>query len=585
MLKNGNGEVALKSVVTNFVNGKIRLDDLHKAYRLSGIYYREADEVNSYMDRAFKEVLLEKYVDPERFKRAIASAIVVNQDNILKKLLKGNSAMIDQITDHREILNLAVMHKATYTFDILISHGFDPTRGDSKSPIALAAYDQGQQQLQHYCGAISEKYGIETVIQLINEKDNKGLNALGSAIAGKSYAKTIEFLISQGADYKCNFRHNLEHAIEGHHNQTFTILFNKNKDGLAQDLTAEYFDALSETATISRNNSAQLLLLSAMRQVKKIAPNAEVVSKIATKATQSDYSMADLYEVCRAGNKDDFDFLTSGTSPDVLEGALAGFDSEGKSPLFYAIDGNCYSTLVETLLDAGADPIRLIDSSSQHYRNHKFELSRRSDGEAIDALSLCVHKKEPDTFGLILRHESLTQMDGVNLLGIIAHEISVSDSLNALVIEQFFKNVSTEKLNEMRDRRTRGYFKLAVKNGLLFAPEATADKIKECFADDVTGMVEFLNNIKDSSSVWQAEGINNNIDRYFPDLKKENNAIDLVTAIPLTEKDRLLSTNPAYYGTSNGNNDNGIDTPNNSFCSTVSKALTDCFGYITRSNR
>jgi hypothetical protein len=393
------------------------------------------------------EELRNRNLSPKAFKNCVKLAIFVN-DEFLNQVLKKKPKLIKKIEDHGEILNIAVEFKSTETFKILIENGFDPQKKDKNtlSIFALAAQNQGADYLEKYAATLPKK-AVET---LILEQDKDGKDALSHAIQGRSYAKTIEFLLKNNANIEHRFEENLKTAIIKKHNQTLEILLTKNPKGFApKDILF-----LSNFAKTNKNHLAQFFLKDLVED------NPETQKLIEQNIAEIPaYQTNDIHEICREGNLENFtNFANWFGKKQNISKSINVADGKGKTPLFHALNGNCYSDLVENLIDSGANPNFLGNNCEPH--------------EANDALTLCVQKKEPRTLGLILKYHS-EKFDSIALLN-CAKALCDSENLNALTIESFFKNVKREDLKKIE---SEDFFEELVKNGINYALEETSKKI------------------------------------------------------------------------------------------------------------
>ncbi len=400
------------------------------------------------LQQSILEQLKNKNLSPTAFKNCVKLAIFVS-DEFLNKVLKTNPELIEKIENHGEILNIAVEFKSTETFKILINNGFDPQKKDEKtlSIFALAAQNQGADYLEKYAAILPKK----SVESLILEQDQNGKDALSHAIEGRSYAKTIEFLLNNNANIENRFEENLKTAIIKKHNQTLEILLTKNPKRFApQDILF-----LSNFAKEKQNHLAQFFL-------KDLVENNSETQKLIKQNIEEipAYQTTDIHEICREGNLKNFNYFANFFEKEQnISQSINTLDQEGKTPLFYALDGNCYSNLVENLIDFGANPNFLRKYCEPHETN--------------DALTLCVQKKEPKTLGVILKNHS-EKFDSIALIN-CAKALCDSENLNALTTKSFFENVKPKDLKKIE---SEDFFKELVKNGINYALEETSKKIK-----------------------------------------------------------------------------------------------------------
>ena len=470
---------------------------------------------NEDYNRELCEVILENIdhdIDPHTFGKFIELATVLD-DRLLLKILEKKPEMIPQIDNQRKFLNIAVESKSTYTFKILVDHGFSPQKTDKEtlSPLALAASNQGFDYLQEY----SKILGEEVTKSLILEQDCDGKDALSHAIEGKSYSKTIKFLLDNGADIKHDFEKNLRKALFQKQNETFAALLERSPNGVLQN----YLLQLSNLAILSKNHRAHIFLITKVDENRR-----DILKAIEQNIKKSAEPIVnDIHRICQEGNLADFRYLSLLLKNNGLDvkSALKNFNDEGRTPLLCALDGNCYSKLVKELLDSGADPERLLDPKNNLEENHKL-ISGYNYGHylnktlGIDSLTLCAIKKEPDTLGIILQHPSSKNISSTAFDNCVT-ALVMGNNLNALVIKSFFKNISPQDLLT-KVNHNDCYFRNLVKNGMELAPEVTAQKIKESFVKnlEIPGIREVLLHAITLSSVELVKNILTNFSK--PDL-------------------------------------------------------------------
>ena len=434
--------------------------------------------------------------DLNSFSKFIQLAMFLD-DELLKEILGKKPDLLAGI-NQRELFNLAIELKSEMTFSTLQQHGLSTQKvegANTISPIALAARYQSSNYLEEYASIL----GKTTTKALILERDRDEKDALCHAIEGRSYSKTIKFLLANGADIRYRFRENLATAIIGQHNETLAILLTRNFETIQEDELLK----LSNLAKEHNNHLAQILLRG--RALEGSATYQNITEKIKNSAK---YQITDIHQICQEGNLENFQSLIYATRLNAkkLSEALEVFDGEGRSPLFCAIDGNCYSSLVEELLNRGADPERLVNLESRQ----NGDLRNNYGPLGIDALTLCIIKKEPETLGIILRHPASKDISD-QTLNTCARELSNNSNLNAVVIESFFQNIRPEDLRKVGNFYREGL----LKTGLKYAPEATSQKIKESFAEnlDACGINRILSSALENSSLQLAVNILENFSK------------------------------------------------------------------------
>ena len=467
---------------------------------------------NEDYNRELCEVILENIdhdIDPHTFGKFIEMATVLD-DRLLLKILEKKPEMIPQIDNQRKFLNIAVESKSTYTFKILVDHGFSPQKTDKEtlSPLALAARHQGFDYLQKY----AEVLGKEATESLVSERDNDGKDALSHAIQGKSYIKTIRFLLDNGADIKYNFEKNLNKALFQKQNETFAALLERSPNGVSQD----YLLKLSNLAIALKNHRAHIFLIAKVDENRR-----DILKAIEQNIEKSaEHIVNDIHRICQEGNLADFQYLSLFLKNNGLDvkSALKNFNDEGRTPLLCALDGNCYSKLVKELLDSGADPERLLDPKNNLEENHKlisgYNYSHYLNKTlGIDSLTLCAIKKEPDTLGIILQHPSSKNISSTAFDNCVT-ALVMGNNLNALVIKSFFKNISPQDLLT-KVSHDDYFFRNLVKNGMELAPEVTAQKIKESFKGNLetSGIREVLLDAIEISSAKLVQNILTNFSK------------------------------------------------------------------------
>ena len=467
---------------------------------------------NEDYNRELCEVILENIdhdIDPHTFGKFIELATVLD-DRLLLKILEKKPEMIPQIDNQRKFLNIAVESKSTYTFKILVDHGFSPQKTDKEtlSPLALAARHQGFDYLQKY----AEVLGKEATESLVSERDNDGKDALSHAIQGKSYIKTIRFLLDNGADIKYNFEKNLNKALFQKQNETFAALLERSPNGVSQD----YLLKLSNLAIALENHRAHIFLITKVDGNRR-----DILEAIEQNIEKSaEHIVNDIHRICQEGNLADFQYLSLLLKNNGLDvkSALKNFNDEGRTPLLCALHGNCYSKLVKELLDSGADPERLLDPKNNLEENHKlisgYNYSHYLNKTlGIDSLTLCAIKKEPDTLGIILQHPSSKNISSTAFDNCVT-ALVMGNNLNALVIKSFFKNISPQDLLT-KVSHDDYFFRNLVKNGMELAPEVTAQKIKESFKGNLetSGIREVLLDAIEISSAKLVQNILTNFSK------------------------------------------------------------------------
>lgn len=427
----------------------------------------------------------------ESFSETISDAITTNNDELLIQLIRRDMDKIDQIPDHKHLFNLAVSKKSTHTFALLLDYGFDPTKGDrsTPNPIAFAATTQSSDFLSRYCEAISQKFGADSVKDLINEKDANGKNALSYALASRSYLGAVRFLIDNGADIAENFLLNAKLAIENRHVRTLEFMLERN-DG---KVTERQLSELSQHAKTHNNHITQNLFAVYAQNHSFLKVKGKIDSAIDShRANQG--SSTDIFEICRKGSLEDLEFLLEvlkvrREAPLINNNDLPTpfYDRQGISALFYALSNNCYDPLVSKLLDQGAIITNLVRK-------------RNITDTPIDALSFCIHAKEPKTLATILKHPNLDMIHtsnhnlllGHQTFGKIVEEMLSPQHLNAVIVESFFTNISDFRLRSLKEETLVDL----IKKSLEYAPEAAAEKLRESFskavADSSLKFVEIL---------------------------------------------------------------------------------------------
>jgi hypothetical protein len=512
-IRNSNNFDRLARCANSFIKDEISLASFKKfSINLADKSTIDGYPFNEDYNRELCEVILENIdhdIDPHTFGKFIELATVLD-DRLLLKILEKKPEMIPQIDNQRKFLNIAVESKSTYTFKILVDHGFSPQKTDKEtlSPLALAASNQGFDYLQEY----SKILGEEVTKSLILEQDCDGKDALSHAIEGNSYSKTIKFLLDNGAKIGHRFKENLEKALLGKHNETFATLLEKNPDGVSQ----EDLLRLSNLASKLKNHRAHIFLIT-----KVTESGSDILEAIQKNiADTSEYKVSDIHRICREGNLESFKYLYLLFEENRFDTkyALKSFNEEGRTPLLCALDSNCYSRLVRELLDRGADPERLLDPKNNLEQNHQLITGQISNHYlnrtlGIDSLTLCAVKKEPETLGMILQHPSSKNISSTGFDNCVKALVRY-DNLNALVIESFFKNIRPQDLLT-KVSHDDYFFRNLVKNGMELAPEVTAQKIKESFKGNLetSGIREVLLDAIEISSAKLVQNILTNFSK------------------------------------------------------------------------
>lgn len=516
------------------------------------------DYYSTLIDSASHETHSDSTETPDILSKKIALAILTNNDKLLTDLLQKNDGAISQITDHRSLINLAVELRSTNTFNILLDHGFDPriNQSHSISPIALAAYNQGEDFVESYCKKISEKFGRQLVTDLANEIDKNGNNALGHALLGRSYLSTVELLLTYGVDASYNFQRNAELAIKHRHIETLGLLLKHNKGRIPNQTFLELsnFAKACNNIIVQRQLAANCSDISTRRQIDAVIDSIENIDQ-------------DIFEICKHGSLQDFQFLTEihkyqrSLYPPIAE-TIDDFDSTGKNPLFYVLTGNCYDSLVLGLLNQGALITNLTDTRKSHQPEYT-----KTNREAMDALTICVRTQQSKTLGTILRHPAMeyryddtqTLLLTDEMLGKAVEEMISQRYLNARVVASFITNISPERLQNMNAETLISLTKTALE----FAPKAVEEKAKSLGENYKILKID---------EVLSQEPRNSQLRRTITHISS--------TVTPPQTSTTRTTFNVATEGTPLLPSENEV--PNNSICSRFYNALMGC---ISRSSQ
>ncbi|MES2960793.1 MAG: hypothetical protein V4694_00215 [Pseudomonadota bacterium] len=337
--------------------------------------------------------------DQTTFAEFVNSSIKSNRDDLLKTILEDEnlSHYIQEIPSHNEILQSAVDRKFTQSFKILIDAGFHPSKRQSHETNFLvgACRMQSREVLESYFQAIEEKHGKELVLEILNEHDAKGKKLLTHAISGKAYKKSINFLLEIGADINRDFDINLENAKRAKHDGVLVIM--------------------GEKATSDSQRSA--IKLAKEEIGKQDLNDFRIKGFIAISDICETRGVVALQRY--------FDWMAQETSSSELlkkfEKDFANIRSNefDTTPLYKAIYGNAYNSLIDLLLKKGANPN---------------DIGPKTKGALpVDALSLALEHQEYDTARLLLMSG---KMDDEIVLK-VAEKFLAEEHHNVLLVKAF----------------------------------------------------------------------------------------------------------------------------------------------------
>ena len=395
---------------------------------------------------------------------AILKGVVMSGDDTeLRTFLQSIKTIIPTIPNHAAILNSAIDEKLIRTFAILIDHGFDPEKkdGNTINSLAYACKTQSSVAVQSYCDSIERKFGSAKAIHLLKEI-HKGKDALNHAIDGKSFLSTVKFII-QKANPVINNLH-LVSTAQKEHTATLSELLHYCQLGtqelvMLQD-AIQYCDFSIQGAFIdylqTREDSKEI-------EIKEII--AQAIENF--NAKKENLTPNDIYIICLKSGPKAFEIFLSEMERRGIEIDFNLPDQDGKTPLFYAIEENCFDPTVDRLLQLGANPNN-IKKAIPH-------IPLRD--QTLDALSLVLKHKESETLGLLLRNNKRYPQPLPNETIRNCLEMILKTDLNALLYSSFISNIDEEALAEV----SKGLSEQIIKQAL--ACELDSDlfaKIKRC---------------------------------------------------------------------------------------------------------
>lgn len=335
----------------------------------------------------------------EKFVEFVHFAIECNNDHLLRDIVedKNLSHYIEEMPSHNQTLKLAVSHKFTKSFQILINAGFHPSRREpgEESFLIPACRAQGRKPLESYFDAIEERYNRDFVGGLLRETDAKGMTLLTHAISGKAYIRTIALLLERGANLQDNFDLNLKCARSSKH------------DGVLDFMEAR-------AATSNQLNAVKKAKEDLEKQDLKHFE--QVGFPVITEICMTRGTMAlNRYFVCMSGKPG---------GKTTLGRWVNEKDSTYKcTPLYHAINGNSYNTLIGLLLEKGANPNKI-------------------NSEKKDALSLALEHQEYDTAQFLLESKKMEE----EIILKVAKKFLVEEHHNALLTRAFVSGLNRNQI-------------------------------------------------------------------------------------------------------------------------------------------
>lgn len=374
-----------------------------------------------------------KITDPRLFEVLVYCFLDCQDDESLKKLLQNNPQSAQNIEDHTDILEKATNEKLTTTFKILISGGFNPLWHASGrcSAFSSACKNQSRIPLESYLNTIAAKYGEGVVATLINEEDYEGKTALTHAVEGRAYVDAIDLLLKRGSDPKINNRHNLTAAAEKGDVGTFAILLEQSS---ISELDLREFARTEITRCSYAINSVLL------EHFEGSTTRDEILIKSLKEQIEEkrkDLKESDIYEICKVSGGKTLEYFVKNmqlqnASYRLDERRVNQLDQDDRSLLFYAISGNAYNRMVQTLLDCGANP------------DTECKIEQQSD--SVNALTLAVMRKESDTVRILLQSGKLKQSASFQKAAL---EMIKPENKNKLLLQAFVENLPEERLSDL----------------------------------------------------------------------------------------------------------------------------------------
>ena len=413
------------------------------------------------------------------FEKHVRCAIELNDDNLLKQILKKNTSSknLAQIEDHAEILRLAAENKLTKTFEILIEAGFDPLKHKAEgiNPFAFACQTQSKIPLEIYLDVITKKFGKEKAIAVINEVDDSKKTPLTYAIEGRAYIDAINFLLDNGADVKKNYWDNLRVTAQNKHAGAFEILLKRGEptqidiDGIAEFVIKkeDYVidSVLLEYAKDKHSEIAQML---------KDQISAKIVSS----------QPEDLIEICKVSGGKTLEYYIRDMQqvrPNyILSSHVNDLDQNKKTPLYYAINNNAYNRTVSLLLDNGAN-LNIIG-----YEGENLDIP-------INALSLAIKNKESSTLEILLASRNSSP----DAIGKACEELIRPENNNSLLTKAFIEGLTVDQLTQLSPDSRQVFLERSLESDLI----TNAEKILASNNGDLNSSLDriLLKAIKESN--------------------------------------------------------------------------------------
>lgn len=420
------------------------------------------------------------------FSKHINCLVEANDNALLETALahRESTNFLRQSEDHCTTLNLAVQHKFTKTFDMLIDAGFNPSRHppEFENPIALACQNQSRIPLESYLNSIEKKHGADVAKDLINEVfydpfsyDRRDRSALTCALEGKAYIDAIQLLLNRGANYRDNYLSNLEICISNGHAGALDLLINKLGPLETNDL-----QQLNKMAKTAKDPVIDSVLLS---YVTTFHPeNAELSEEITRRhaSASSQVDPQELFRICQNGSEMHLqNYITSMAALNsnyTLSGHINEMDKENnKTPLYYAINNNAYDRLIKRLLENGAN-VNLIGYDNE-----------AEPAAPINALSFAITKKQSATLKTLLHYGEPSP----ETLLTASNELVKPENNNALLTSSFVENLTDAQLVVLPTRSRQVLLKRSLESNL----DRSVEKIKDSFAQTPEVLTNYIDDL------------------------------------------------------------------------------------------
>lgn len=388
-----------------------------------------------------KKSLLSPAENVDDFINRTRCLIEVNDDELLAKFLKTNApTYIGQVADHASILKLAIDQKLIRTFDILTEAGFDVLKkpAGTINPFALACEEQGE-VLEEYLNSIGRNFTKEKVRAVVTADNNA---AVAHAIRGRGYVDVLTLLEKNGASFAVNHLTNLQTAARKNHAGIFDALLREASDEEVGLIISHLDSQGIETSYV-----IDCVLFDHLRN-KDSEDAKSLTQRISEK--ESTLEENDFFKICQFNGgvtlKYFLEYMSQTHGYDIRE-HINDADADDKTPLYHAIVGNAYNSLVTELLEHGANPNLIAPN--------------------LDAATLAVRNKESGTLKLLVESGTL-EPESIES----AYREMKKGADNTLVTRAFLKGLREENLRELEPE-----IQLGLLDAALEKPE-----LKHCLA-------------------------------------------------------------------------------------------------------